>query len=133
MRSDRFKYIVNLTPEETFRNICVRSKTFQSWIEKAQTGDSDAVEKVRRYQHRPAVELYDITKDEYEWKNLAGDPQYATVEADLKKQLESWMKSQGDKGAQTELEAKEHQNRNRNKKKRPGKTGKKKKKAGEKK
>ena len=35
VRSDRFKYIVNLTPEIPFRNVCVKSKVFQSWQAKA--------------------------------------------------------------------------------------------------
>ena len=71
VRSEDFKYLRNLTPETTFRNVCVTSGIFRSWQKKAQNGDADAAEKVRRYQHRPAEELYDIRKDTYEWKNLA--------------------------------------------------------------
>ncbi len=129
VRSERFKYIVNLTPEITFRNACVKNAIFRSWQAKAQSGDADAAQKVRRYQHRPAEELYDVTTDWYEWKNLADDPQYADVKARLKKQLEAWMRMQGDRGQQTELEAFEHQNRNRNK----GKSGSKKSRKGTKK
>ena len=118
VRSKRFKYIVNLTPEITFRNACVKSAVFQSWIQKAKlSGDNDVAEKVRRYQHRPAEELYDVTGDWYEWKNLAGNPKYASVKAELKQQLEDWMHAQGDKGKQTELDAFKHQTRNRNRSK----------------
>ena len=116
VRSKNFKYISNLTSDVPFRNVAMRSVEFKSWIEKAKT-DPDAADKVRRYQHRPAQELYDIKKDPYEWNNLAHNPKYAEVKAELKQKLNEWMKAQGDKGQQTELEANEHQARNRNKKK----------------
>ena len=120
VRSRQFKYILNLTPEATVRNVAVKSSIFRSWEEKAQT-DPDAAEKVRRYQHRPGVELYDVTKDPHEWNNLAGNPEYAKIEAELRKQLDAWMTSQGDKGQQTELEAHLHQGGGRKRKAADGK------------
>ena len=116
VRNERYKYIWNFTPEIPFRNACVKSKEFQSWIAAAESGDRQAAEKVRRYQHRPGEELYDVTKDRYEWANLAADPKYAKIKSELRARLEAWMKQQGDKGQQTEVEAKDHQGRNRNKK-----------------
>jgi len=115
VRSRQFKYILNLTPEATFRNAAVKSAIFRSWQEKAKT-DPDAADKVRRYQHRPGVELYDVAKDPYEWTNLADNPEYAEIKAELRKQLDAWMKSQGDKGQQTELEARDHQGGGRRRK-----------------
>jgi N-sulfoglucosamine sulfohydrolase len=126
VRSSKFKYIVNLTPEVKFSNACLKSKTFVSWQAKADAGDTDAAEKVRRYQERPAEELYLIESDWSEWKNVADQPQYAQVKAQMKKELEAWMKAQGDKGAQTELEAKDHQSRGRSKKSKNPKANKKK-------
>lgn len=116
VRSGKYKYIVNLTPEVTFQNACVKAPSFVSWKAKAEAGDAAAAEIVRRYQHRPAEELYDVTADTLEWTNLADDPKLAEVKSELKDQLARWMAAQGDKGAQTEMEAKEHQGRNRNKK-----------------
>ncbi len=115
VRDKQFKYIRNLTPEVPFRNACMRSPAFRSWEKKAAGGDEDAADKVHRYRHRPAEELYEIGDDWYEWRNLASDPQYADVKTGLSDKLDRWMKSQGDKGAATELEALEHQRRNRNK------------------
>ncbi len=115
VRTKRFKYLWNLTPEETFTNLCVKSDIFQSWQVKAQT-DPAAAERVRRYQHRPGEELYDIVNDPYEWNNLADDPKHAKTKADLRARLEAWMKSQGDQGQQTELDAHLRQGRNRRKK-----------------
>ena len=56
-----------------------------------------------------------MTTDTLEWKNLADAPNLVAVKAELKNQLAMWMAAQGDKGAQTEMEALEHQGRNRKK------------------
>jgi len=111
IRSRRFKYIWNFTPEIQFQNAATNSSIFQSWQDKAAT-DPDAADKVSRYQHRPGEELYDMTTDWYEWNNLADNPDYAQVKADLRERLLAWMDAMGDKGQQTELEALEHQSRN---------------------
>jgi uncharacterized sulfatase len=114
IRSRKYKYVWNFTPEVKFTNACTKSSIFESWREKAAT-DPDAAEKVRRYQHRPGEELYDIIKDPYEWNNLADNPDYAEVKARLRNRLLEWMRATGDKGQQTELEAPKHLARNRNK------------------
>ncbi len=115
IRSRRFKYVWNFTPEIKFQNACTKSSIFRSWQEKA-ASDSDAAEKVRRYEHRPAEELYDVTKDQYELNNLADDPKYEKVKARLRMRLLEWMEAMGDKGQQTELEAFEHQGKSRKRK-----------------
>lgn len=117
VRGKRFKYVLNLSPEVKFTNACTKSATFQSWVAKAEAGDADAADKIRRYHHRPAEELFDMEADPLEWKNVADDPQYASIKSELKQKLSSWMAEQGDRGQQTELEALEHQGRNRNKNK----------------
>ena len=115
VRSGKYKYIVNLTPEVAFRNVAMKDAPFMSWKAKAESGDAAAAEIVRRFQYRPAEELYDVTTDTLEWKNLADDPKLADVKAELKNQLAMWMTAQGDKGAKTEMESHEHQARNRKK------------------
>ncbi|MBC8351331.1 MAG: sulfatase [Planctomycetes bacterium] len=117
IRSDKFKYILNFTPDVTFTNACTKSVAFQSWKEKADSGDADAAEKVRRYHHRPAEELYAISDDTFEWNNLADDPKFAEVKAELRNNLDAWMLAQGDEGQETELAALDHQGRNRKKNK----------------
>lgn len=114
IRGERYKLIMNLTPEVRFQNACTKNEVFRSWEEKAKT-DADAADKVRRYRHRPGVELFDLNSDPLEWKNLADDPKLADIKSDLQARLMAWMKSQGDQGQQTELEALQHQGRNRNK------------------
>ena len=119
VRTKQYKLIVNLTPQIKFTNACTKSKAFLSWKRKAESGDADAAEKVRRYHHRPAVELYDVTQDWYEWKNLADDPSKAEVVAELRGKLDAWMQQQGDHGQQTEIEAFQHQGQYRKKNPRP--------------
>ena len=116
VRGKRFKYVLNLSPDVKFTNACTKSQTFQSWIAKAEDGNADAADKVRRYQHRPAEELFDMENDPLEWTNVADDPQYASIKTELKQKLASWMAEQGDLGQQTELEALKRQGRNRQKK-----------------
>jgi uncharacterized sulfatase len=109
IRSREYKYIWNFTPEMAFQNnVTEEMELFKSWKIEAKAGNADAAEKVRRYQHRPGEELYAITEDPYEWRNLADDPKYAKVKAELRAKLEDWMKDMGDSGQQTELEAIEH-------------------------
>jgi N-sulfoglucosamine sulfohydrolase len=114
IRGEKYKLILNLTPEVRFQNACTKNIVFRSWEEKAKT-DADAADKVKRYRHRPGVELYDLSSDPLEWKNVAEDPKFADIKNDLQTRLLAWMKSQGDQGQQTELDALQHQNRNRNK------------------
>jgi N-sulfoglucosamine sulfohydrolase len=42
------------------------------------------------FEHRPREELYDLTKDPDELKNVAGDPAYADVLKDLRAKLKNW-------------------------------------------
>ncbi len=121
VRSENYKYILNLSPEIKFRNACTRSSIYQSWAKKAKDGDKDAIDKTNRYETRPAEELYAINKDTLEWKNIADDPKFYDTKKQLRQKLDEWMKAQGDLGQQTELDAFKYQNRNRNKKKNPKK------------
>lgn len=111
VRTKEFRYILNLTPEATFQNNLTvapkKSIVFNSWKEKGKT-DSLARALTYRYQHRPAEELYNLIADPYEMKNVADDPKYAAIKKKLRNKLHQWMKEQGDKGQQTELEATEH-------------------------
>jgi len=104
VRSERFKLIVNFTPEVTFQNACTSSDIFQSWVLAAKT-DPEAAEKVRRYQHRPAIEFYDIVADPLEWNNLADDADFAEPLRVHRSQLATWMAAQGDLGQATEAAA----------------------------
>lgn len=110
VRDRRYIYIRNLTPEAEFSCATTTAKDpiWRSWLEKAKT-DHKAAQLVNRYLHRPAEELYDRIKDPDQQHNLIGIKKYESVRKRLAAQLDEWMKSQGDTGQQTELEAKQHQ------------------------
>ncbi len=105
VRNEKYKLILNLDADAKFFNSINRQKWFKTWKEMAEAGDAHAKAMVERYYHRPAVELYDVTKDPYEMQNLAANPEYAEVIKDMRATLEGWMQSQGDKGLETEMHA----------------------------
>ena len=103
VRTADWKYIRNLHPEYAFTShidLLVRPDAgvyWLSWLERAKT-DPRAAAVVRRYHARPAEELYRVTEDTREQANLADDPRYADVKADLSLRLSAWMKRQRDAG-----------------------------------
>ncbi len=108
VRSERYKYIRNLTPEVPFQYPLPKSVVYHSWYRRAADGDEAIAAEIARFERRPAVELYDCERDPYERTNLAGDPELAAVEAELAAALARWMEQQGDLGQATELAAREH-------------------------
>lgn len=100
-----WKYIRNLGPDLEFHTHVDRAPGdtgyWPSWV-KAAEKDPAIAELVKNYVHRPAEELYDLTRDPDERTNLAADPKYA---ADLKRMsgdLDAWMHSLRDKGIATD-------------------------------
>jgi len=115
VRDRRYKLIRNLNHEAAFKNLITRPNNpnhgyWESWLDLAEH-DEHAASLVRRYQHRPAMELYDLKADPNEMRNLAADPAYAGRIAALNERLNAWMKQQGDKGIPTEMKAKHRQMR----------------------
>ena len=108
VRSQTHKLILNLQHDQPFTNACVKSPEFVSLVNAAATGNAAAKAAVDRYQNRPAVEFYDLVTDPLEMRNLASDSGQQATMALLKKQLQSWMESQGDEGIATEYRANEH-------------------------
>lgn len=107
----KYRYIVNLTPDMIFQNTETQGKLFKRWKEVAEN-DPFAAWVTHRYQHRPAIELYDIENDRYCMKNIAGLPENAPIIERLDKVLKEWMEACGDEGQPTEMKATEHQFRN---------------------
>lgn len=114
IRTETHKYIWNLKPDAEFQDVVTNPRPadrldyWQSWVEKAKT-DPATQKLVDAYQHRPEEELYDLAADPYELTNLAADPKLADLKTSLRKRLEAFMKEQGDKGIDTEMDAKNRQ------------------------
>lgn len=101
VRSDQWKYILNLHPEYAYtthidlvlsQGSCAY---WTDWVEKAKT-DPHARTVVDRYHKRPKEELYHLPSDPYERTNLAEDPKHAEILKNLRRELADWMKKQGD-------------------------------------
>lgn len=108
------RYVRNLNPDATFYNIVTKpGGLWAEWSEKAAAGDAHAKAMTWRYQHRPAEELYDVVKDPHCLHDLADKPELADVKRELSEQLDKWMTSQGDKGAETEALAPTRQPKHR--------------------
>jgi len=109
IRSEKYKLLINLTPNVPFKNNLTENKGgwtefWPTWVEAGKTDDF-AKETTQRYQWRPAIELYDIETDPYEFNNLAGEKKYQPIKKDLRLRLLRWMDEQGDLGQETELAA----------------------------
>lgn len=102
VRSQDFKYIVNLMPERPYCQ-------FNDYKERSYPGlavlnvlhlegklppEQDAF----MQSCKPPEELYDLRKDPHEIHNLAQDPAYATIVQGMRGALNDWRKSVGDPG-----------------------------------
>ncbi len=107
VRTREWKYIRNLRSESQHTTHIDRGEPidgnsyWRSWMEKAQI-DPQAAAIVERYHHRPAEELYNLENDALEQYNVAADSKNAAVLAELRAQLDEWMREQGDQGLATE-------------------------------
>jgi len=84
-----------------------------SWLKKAER-DPEAEKRVRMFQHRPPIEFYNLTSDQWEINNTASLPENDELIKSLRKRLEDWMKKQGDLGIETEMRAFERQGKRPN-------------------
>ena len=116
IRSEKYKYIQNLSHDELFYNVLTAKDTtrsgyliYESCIKHAKN-DED-LNWVKHYKKRPFEELYDLENDPFEKKNIAKHPEYIDIKNDLRVKLNLWMQQQGDLGIETELKAINRQNR----------------------
>ena len=115
IRSGRFRYIRNLTPEAEYveKHMEVPKRWgdyWESWKNAAKT-DDHARKMFNRYRRRPAEELYRTSEDVYELDNLAGKAEYAEIQSELRAELQKWMTAQGDPGAALDTQAEYTANR----------------------
>lgn len=102
IRTDRYKYILNLAPENVYHTHMDKAKDhdggrryWDSWVEKAKT-DQHAANVLDRYHRHSAEELYDVEADPDEIHNLGADPRYMEMIEGFRGQLNAWRKEQGD-------------------------------------
>ena len=101
VRTRDWKDIRNLHPEFQHHTHISRSSGpsglvyWKTWISAAES-DPAAAATVQRYIQHPAEELYDLAADPFELHNVATDPTQAARLAELRADLDTWMKQQGD-------------------------------------
>jgi arylsulfatase A-like enzyme len=101
VRTADWKYIRNLHPNYQHHTHISRAAgrdglTYWTSWQRAALSDLDAAAIVKRYSVRPREELYDLTADPYEQRNLAADSAQAPRLKELSAELDAWMASQGD-------------------------------------
>lgn len=103
LRTKRYKYILNLAPEVRYQTHMDQAKNhdggrtyWPSWVEKSYTNEH-AASVLWRYHNRPSEELYDVTNDPREAKNLAADSHYGELLEQFRQQMKQWRAQQGDK------------------------------------
>lgn len=102
LRTVRYKYILNLAPENIYHTHMDKARDhnggreyWRSWIEKSKT-DKKAAAVLQRYHHHPEEELYDVEADPDEMNNLAYDPKYKKTVEGFRKEIAVWRKTQDD-------------------------------------
>ncbi|MBQ7194675.1 MAG: sulfatase-like hydrolase/transferase [Bacteroidales bacterium] len=108
IRDDRYGLIWNLKSETEYHEKHVTKPdvtagVWHAWLEGAKASARNYFWK-ERFLHRPEFEFYDLKKDPWEEHNLAGKKKYAKKIAEMKAELEKWMASQGDTGADVDIE-----------------------------
>ena len=90
IRTRTHSYILNLAHEleYPFASDLWGSKTWQGVLRRGDKMLGDR--SVDAFLHRPREELYDLAADPHEPKNVAADPKYAEVLADLRRRLRAW-------------------------------------------
>ena len=103
----QFRYIQNLLPEEIYiekhlmgtrGNGELNNPYWSTWVFESWNNER-TYNLVKRYTRRPAEQLYHTAEDPYELDNLASNERYTDVKERLRRELKTWMESQGDPGA----------------------------------
>ncbi len=109
----RYHYIRNLSPQETYieKHLmgirgegALNNPYWGTWVWDAAANDR-TYQLVRRYTNRPPEQLYDLTSDPYEMKNLAEKPEYQQIRKTLSSRLDAWMHEQSDPGIEQDKRA----------------------------
>lgn len=108
----RYKYIRNINDDALFLNKWIMGKAdknsthnhyWQTWIWES-TFDEKASRIVSRYMMRPEEELYDLQNDALEMSNLISNQGLHGIKQKLKRELDYWMYSQSDPGAELDTQ-----------------------------
>lgn len=93
VRKGKYKYLRSYQPyniDGLMNNYRYRMLAYQEWQEMHEKGGLNEIQS-QFYRDRPAELLFDVEADPFETTNLANDPAYADVLAELHDTLHHWM------------------------------------------
>ncbi len=99
VRDGRFRYVRNFMPELPYAQRIAymeQGKTMQVWREQFAAGKLNPMQAAFFAVKKPAEELYDSEADPYETRNLASDSAHAEKLADLRAEMDRWLKATND-------------------------------------
>ncbi len=106
VRTDRYRYIRNFTPERPFlQKNDYKERQYPVWTlltELDAEGKLTPLQKQLTAPTMPVEELYDIIADPHETKNLAGSAEHAAALKELRSVLEKWIDESNDQGRELE-------------------------------
>ncbi len=94
VRNDRFKLIWNLQYQRRNPLVALEDKATKPALQ--EPAESTVHQIFSRWVNPPEYELYDLDKDPHEFHNLAGEPEHAAIEKELKDALMKWRAETGD-------------------------------------
>ena len=98
VRTKEYLYIANDRPDAPWQGPAdsVRSPSFSQLLNRQEIGSLTQAQADVFLAPRPGTELYRMTTDAHQLDNIAGNPEYATVEKRLRKVLSDWRRITGD-------------------------------------
>jgi arylsulfatase A-like enzyme len=105
VRKGDFKYIRNFYPERPYLQPCAYKdkKVFmQPLKDYYAAGKMNSIQALSFAATRPAEELYELTNDKWEVKNLAGDKAYESRLVEMRELLNKWVQESNDQGQNPE-------------------------------
>jgi hypothetical protein len=104
----RFLYIRNFMPEipqhSSLPAYARGSRVWKSVVDQRALGSLDATQQGFFAARKPAEELYDVTSDPYQVRNLAAYPEYESVLSRMRDRLIKWRRSHDTLGDSAESE-----------------------------
>jgi N-sulfoglucosamine sulfohydrolase len=100
LRDGRYRYIRNYMPHRIYGQYLEylwRAPSVRSWEAACRSGECNEIQR-RFWGTKPSEELYDTQSDPWEVKNLAADPDYATVLRRMRIAARDWMEEIRDTG-----------------------------------
>jgi arylsulfatase A-like enzyme len=106
VRTDRYRYIHNFTPERPFlQKNDYKERSYPVWNLLKELGAQGKLTPLQQFLTAPTMppeELYDEIADPYETVNLATSPEHQKVLVELRTAVDRWIEDSNDQGKQLE-------------------------------